>query len=96
MTTTETRGYSATKEQLLKRLRRVEGQVRGVEKMVEDDRYCVDVLTQIAAAQAALDKVALGLLDDHARHCVIEAPDGVRDERTEELMAAVGRLMRRG
>jgi DNA-binding FrmR family transcriptional regulator len=96
MTTTETRGYSATKEQLLKRLRRVEGQVRGVEKMVEDDRYCVDVLTQIAAAQAALDKVALGLLDDHARHCVIEAPDDVRDERTEELMAAVGRLMRRG
>jgi CsoR family transcriptional regulator, copper-sensing transcriptional repressor len=96
MTTTETRGYSATKEQLLKRLKRVEGQVRGVEKMVEDDRYCVDVLTQIAAAQAALDKVALGLLDDHARHCVIDAPEGVRDERTEELMAAVGRLMRRG
>jgi DNA-binding FrmR family transcriptional regulator len=96
MTITETRGYSATKEQLLKRLKRVEGQVRGVEKMVEDDRYCVDVLTQIAAAQAALDKVALGLLDDHARHCVIDAPDGVRDERTEELMAAVGRLMRRG
>jgi DNA-binding FrmR family transcriptional regulator len=96
MTTTETRGYSATKEQLLKRLRRIEGQVRGVEKMVEDDRYCVDVLTQIAAAQAALDKVALGLLDDHARHCVIDAPDGVRDERTEELMSAVGRLMRRG
>jgi DNA-binding FrmR family transcriptional regulator len=96
MTTTETRGYSATKDQLLKRLKRVEGQVRGVEKMVEDDRYCVDVLTQIAAAQAALDKVALGLLDDHARHCVIEAPEGVRDERTEELMSAVGRLMRRG
>src|SRR4051812_2349899 len=96
MTTTETRGYSATKEQLLKRLRRVEGQVRGVERMVEDDRYCVDVLTQIAAAQAALDKVALGLLDDHARHCVIDAPEAVRDERTEELMAAVGRLMRRG
>jgi DNA-binding FrmR family transcriptional regulator len=96
MATTETRGYSATKDQLLKRLRRVEGQVRGVERMVEDDRYCVDVLTQIAAAQAALDKVALGLLDDHARHCVADAPDEVRDERTEELMAAVGRLMRRG
>jgi DNA-binding FrmR family transcriptional regulator len=96
MASTETRGYTATKEQLLKRLRRVEGQVRGVERMVEDDRYCVDVLTQIAAAQAALDKVALGLLDDHARHCVLDAPDAVRDERTEELMAAVGRLMRRG
>jgi CsoR family transcriptional regulator, copper-sensing transcriptional repressor len=96
MTTTETRGYSATKEQLRGRLRRVEGQVRGVEKMVEDDRYCVDVLTQIAAVQAALDKVALGLLDDHARHCVVDAPEDLRDERTEELMAAVGRLMRRG
>ena len=98
----ETRGYSESKDALLKRLRRIEGQVRGVEKMVEDDRYCVDVLTQIAAAQAALDKVALGLLDDHARHCVLgkgEAPadpDELKDERTEELMAAVARLMRRG
>jgi CsoR family transcriptional regulator, copper-sensing transcriptional repressor len=92
----ETRGYSATKEQLLTRLRRVEGQVRGIEGMVEDDRYCIDVLTQIAAVQAALDKVALGLLDDHARHCVIGGPGAEQDERTEELMAAVGRLMRRG
>jgi DNA-binding FrmR family transcriptional regulator len=56
----------------------------------------VDVLTQIAAVQAALDKVALGLLDEHARHCVIEGPDRLKDERTEELMSAVGRLMRRG
>ena len=70
----EPRGYSATKEQLLTRLRRVEGQVRGIEGMVEDDRYCIDVLTQISAVQAALDKVALGLLDDHARHCVIGGP----------------------
>jgi DNA-binding FrmR family transcriptional regulator len=96
MATAETRGYSATKDQLLKRLRRIEGQVRGVQGMVEDDRYCIDVLTQISAVQAALDKVALGLLDDHARHCVIDGPDGQKDERTEELMAAVGRLMRRG
>jgi CsoR family transcriptional regulator, copper-sensing transcriptional repressor len=95
-TTTETRGYTATKEQVLKRLRRIEGQVRGIERMVEDDRYCIDVLTQIAAAQAALDKVALGLLDDHARHCVVSGPDTKKEERTEELMAAVGRLMRRG
>jgi DNA-binding FrmR family transcriptional regulator len=95
-TTTETRGYAATKDQLLRRLRRIEGQVRGIEGMVEDDRYCVDVLTQISAVQAALDKVALGLLDDHARHCVIEGPDAKKDERTEELMMAVGRLMRRG
>jgi DNA-binding FrmR family transcriptional regulator len=65
--------------------------------MVEDDRYCIDVLTQISAAQAALDKVALGLLDSHAHHCVLEAADdAARDEKTGELMAAVGRLMRRG
>jgi DNA-binding FrmR family transcriptional regulator len=96
MTPTDTRGYSATKDQLLKRLNRVEGQVRGVKGMVEDDRYCIDVLTQIAAVQAALDKVALGLLDEHARHCVVRAEDGERIEMTDELMAAVGRLMRRG
>src|SRR5436305_237421 len=91
-----TRGYSATKAQLHKRLRRIEGQVRGVEGMVEDDRYCIDVLTQISAIQAALDKVALGLLDDHARHCVMGAEDDLRADRTDELMGAVGRLMRRG
>ncbi len=91
------RGYSATREQLLKRLRRIEGQIRGIQGMVEDDRYCIDVLTQIAAAQAALDKVALGLLDDHAHHCVLGAEgESERDAKTEELMAAVGRLMRRG
>ena len=94
--TTPTRGYSATKDQLLTRLKRIEGQVRGVEGMVEDERYCIDVLTQIAAVQAALDKVALGLMDDHARHCVIGGPEDAKEDRTEELMAAVGRLMRRG
>jgi DNA-binding FrmR family transcriptional regulator len=94
--TTETRGYTATKDQLLNRLRRVEGQVRGVQGMVEDDRYCIDVLTQINAIQAALDKVALGLLDDHARHCVMGAAPGEQVDKTDELMAAVGRLMRRG
>ena len=95
-TTTETRGYTATKDQLLKRLRRIEGQVGGIERMVEDDRYCIDVLTQISAVQAALDKVALGLMDDHARHCVVGGPDSKQEERTDELMAAMGRLMRRG
>jgi DNA-binding FrmR family transcriptional regulator len=95
-TKTEPRGYTATKDQLVKRLRRIQGQVGGIERMVEDDRYCIDVITQISAVQAALDKVALGLLDDHARHCVIDGPDGAKEERTEELMAAVGRLMRRG
>jgi CsoR family transcriptional regulator, copper-sensing transcriptional repressor len=88
-------GYSATKDQLLKRMRRIEGQVRGVEGMIEDDRYCIDVLTQISAVQAALDKVALGLLDEHARHCMIDGKHDAAD-MTDELMAAVGRLMRRG
>jgi CsoR family transcriptional regulator, copper-sensing transcriptional repressor len=90
------RGYSATKEQLNQRLARIEGQVRGVSRMVEDDRYCIDVLTQISAIQAALDKVALGLIDDHARHCVMGAGESDQAEKTDELMAAVGRLMRRG
>lgn len=91
-----TRGYSATKDQLLKRLRRAEGQLRGVQGMVEDDRYCIDVLTQISAVQAALDKVALGLMDEHARHCVAGAEGQEKVDKTDELMAAVGRLMRRG
>ena len=90
------RGYSATRAQLLTRLRRVEGQVRGVQGMIEDDRYCIDVLTQISAIQAALDKVALGLLDEHAHHCVMGAAEDQRGAKTDELMAAVGRLMKRG
>jgi DNA-binding FrmR family transcriptional regulator len=94
--TTPARGYSATKDQLLKRLKRVEGQVRGIEGMVEDERYCIDVITQIGAVQAALDKVALGLLDDHTRHCVMGAEGDEQVDKTDELMAAVGRLMRRG
>jgi DNA-binding FrmR family transcriptional regulator len=91
------RGYAATKDQLQKRLARIEGQVRGVQRMVDDDRYCIDVLTQISAIQAALDKVALGLLDGHAQHCVAAAdgPDG-REQKTAEMMDAVGRLLRRG
>jgi len=94
--TTPTRGYSATKDQLAQRLARIEGQVRGIQRMVDEDRYCIDILTQISAIQAALDKVALGLLDDHARSCVLGASDDKKEDRTEELMAAVGRLMRRG
>jgi DNA-binding FrmR family transcriptional regulator len=90
------RGYTATKDQLADRLTRIEGQVRGIERMVEDDRYCIDILTQISAVQGALDKVALGLLDDHARTCVAGAEGRLQADRTEELMAAVGRLMRRG
>jgi DNA-binding FrmR family transcriptional regulator len=91
------KGYQASKDQLLDRLARIKGQVGGIERMVGDDRYCIDVLTQISAVQAALDKVALGLLDGHARTCVVGAEKSdLQDERAAELMAAVGRLMRRG
>ena len=93
MSEAETRGYSADKEAVLKRLRRIEGQVRGIERMVEEDRYCIDVVTQVTAIQAALDKVALELLTDHASHCVIGAAPGEQAERTEELMATVKRVL---
>jgi CsoR family transcriptional regulator, copper-sensing transcriptional repressor len=92
MTNTKTPGYTTSKEQLLARLARVEGQVRGVTRMVEEDRYCIDVLTQIEAAQAALNKIALGLVDDHVRHCM-EGGKGASEEQVEELMGAVGRLV---
>jgi DNA-binding FrmR family transcriptional regulator len=97
VTTSDKHGYSAIKDQLRARLVRIEGQVRGVGRMVEDDRYCIDIVTQISAIQAALDKVALGLLDDHAAHCIIGgAADADPQELRDELMAAVARLMRRG
>jgi DNA-binding FrmR family transcriptional regulator len=89
------KGYQASKDQLLDRLARIKGQVGGIERMVEQDRYCIDVLTQISAIQGALDSVALGVLDGHARTCVLAAPAEQQEERTAELMAAVGRLMRR-
>jgi len=95
-TPSTTRGYTATKDQLQGRLRRIEGQVRGVERMVEEDRWCPDILVQIAAIQAALSKVALGLADGHARHCVIGGPDSDKEQRTDELMEALGRLVRGG
>ena len=92
-----TRGYSATKEQLAGRLARIEGQVRGIARMVEEERYCVDVLTQINAVRAALDKVALGLLDGHARHCLTGGGGGPSDpdDQVRELMGAVGRMISR-
>ncbi|HEX3608858.1 MAG TPA: metal-sensitive transcriptional regulator [Solirubrobacterales bacterium] len=89
-------GYTENREAVLRRLRRIEGQVRGVERMVEGNRYCIDVVTQVTAIQAALDKVALELLSEHAAHCVAGAEGDEREERTEELMAAVRRLLRRG
>lgn len=93
----QARGYTATKDQLKDRLARIEGQVRGVARMVEDDRYCIDVLTQISAIQAALDRVALGLLDDHARHCLVGGHGGPGDpeDQVQELMSAVGRMLSR-
>jgi DNA-binding FrmR family transcriptional regulator len=87
-----TPGYKASKEQLLKRLARIEGQVRGLSGMVEDERYCIDVVTQIHAAQAALNGVALGLLDDHVRNC-IQGGSRQRASQADELMGAVGRLL---
>lgn len=94
---TQTRGYTATKDQLLDRLARIEGQVRGVAKMVDEDRYCIDVVTQINAARAALDKVALGLLDGHVRHCLVGGHGGPTDpdDQAQEVMGAVGRLLSR-
>ena len=92
---TAKRGYSDDKKQLINRLHRIEGQVRGVERMVDEDAWCPDILNQIAAVRAALDRVALGLAEGHVRHCVIGAEDpGRRDEMTAELMEAVGRLVR--
>jgi DNA-binding FrmR family transcriptional regulator len=87
------RGYSASKDGLLKRLARLEGQVRGVSRMVEEDRYCIEVVTQINAVRAALDKIALGLVDDHVRHCLRD-PDRV-EQHADELMEAVGRMLSR-
>ena len=94
---TPARGYTASKDQLQKRLARIEGQVRGISRMVEQDRYCVDVLTQINAVRAALDKVALGLLDGHARHCLLGdgAGPATPEEQVQELMGAVGRMLSR-
>jgi len=96
MATTETHGYTENKDAIRKRLKRIEGQVRGVDRMIDEDRYCIDVVTQITAVQAALDKVALELLADHTRHCVVDASDGDYDEKTDELMGAVKRLLRHG
>lgn len=91
-------GYHADKEALLKRLRRVEGQIRGIQRMVADDTYCIDVLTQVAAATAALQTVAVKLVDEHLRHCVADAvrsdePD-VAAEKLAEATRAIERLVK--
>ena len=89
-------GYTMQKQQLQTRLRRIEGQVRGVARMIDEDKYCVDVVTQVAAIQAALDKVSLGLLDGHIRGCVreeIEAGGG--EAKVDELLQVMYRVLRR-
>lgn len=92
---TPTRGYTATKDQLVTRLRRIEGQVRGVEGMVDDDRYCIDVLTQVSAVTRALQEVAVGLLDDHVRHCVLDAARSDPVELGEQKFAELADTLRR-
>lgn len=88
-------GYSKDKRTIETRLRRIEGQVRGIQKMVEEDRYCIDVLTQVNATRAALESVALQLLADHTEHCVMEAiRSGGGTEKVQELNEAVVRLVR--
>jgi CsoR family transcriptional regulator, copper-sensing transcriptional repressor len=86
-------GYELNKKDLQDRLRRIEGQVRGLQRMVQEDTYCIDVLTQVNSVTAAIRAVAMGLLEDHVRHCVRESIEhGTGDEKVEELMAAVTRL----
>ena len=90
------RGYTMRKDDLLARLRRIEGQVRGLQRMIDEDKYCIDVVTQVAAVQAALDKVSLGLLDGHIRSCVrSEIEQGGGDEKIDELIGAMDRALRR-
>lgn len=92
------RGYSISKDDYQKRLRRIEGQVRGLQRMIDDDAYCIDVLTQISSVTKALQSVALGLLDEHVRHCVTHAQgrDGAadQDEMVDEALQAFARLLR--
>jgi DNA-binding FrmR family transcriptional regulator len=92
-----TYGYVKDKDALVKRLHRVEGQVRGIERMIEDERYCVDILTQIAAVRTALERVGLELLDGHVRHCIggaLEAGDGdTASAHSEEMLAAIQRFV---
>ena len=87
--------YIDDQEALLKRMRRISGQVGGVERMIDEERYCIDILTQISAIHAALDRVAIGLLDNHARHCVIDANEANRELKTEEIVAVLKRYARK-
>jgi DNA-binding FrmR family transcriptional regulator len=88
------RGYSMNRDDYLKRLRRIEGQVRGLQRMVEDDRYCIDILTQVSSVTKALQGVAVGLLDEHMHHCVMEAAAHGDSSKVTEATAAIERLIR--
>ena len=91
------RGYIGGKDDYLKRLRRIEGQARGLQRMVEQDQYCIDILTQVSAMTKALQAVSLGLLEDHLRHCVLDAANAggpEAEEKLAEASAAIGRLVR--
>jgi DNA-binding FrmR family transcriptional regulator len=90
-------GYAGSKDDYLKRLRRVEGQVRGLQRMVEQDTYCIDVLTQVSAVTKALQAVSLGLLEDHVAHCVVDAAresDEAAQTKVREAADAIARLVR--
>ena len=90
-------GYIASKEQYLARLRRIEGQARGLQKMVEEEKYCIDILTQVSAMTSALQSVALGLLDEHLNHCVVRAAaqgGDEADQKIKEASQAIARLVR--
>ena len=89
-----TRGYSSDKEKLAARLSRIEGQVRGISKMIAEEKYCIDVLTQVNAAKAALDQVALNLLEGHVKVCVVDAVRKGDSEKVDELIGAVARFAR--
>lgn len=96
MTDHRTHGYYENKEQVLKRLKRAEGQVRGIARMIEEDKYCIDILTQVNAAQAALDKVAIEIMRDHAKHCMTHITDETeQNAKAEELANAIGRMLSR-
>ncbi|MGZ4681049.1 MAG: metal-sensitive transcriptional regulator [Acidimicrobiales bacterium] len=87
-------GYQGNKEDYLKRLRRIEGQVRGLQRMIDEDTYCIDVLTQVSAATKALQSVAIGLLDEHVRHCVADASPENSEAMVTEAMRAIERLVK--
>lgn len=98
MTDTPTRGYTITKDDYAKRLNRIEGQVRGIRRMIDEDTYCIDILTQVSAVTKALQAVAVGLLDEHVRHCVknaiIDGDDNTIETKLTEATKAIERLVK--